>query len=193
MKKKAKIREGLGLVRFLLVFSSLSPVFLLWAIKGVEGISDKIWIPVCLIAFFFPSFLLWVLLKWNKRDGNYRTIKIHTAKDQREHLLTYLFAILIPLFGVNFGGYRDLISILVALSFILFLFWHMHLHYMNLFFAIFGYKIFTVKVVSDAADPSRLATYVVLSKNDHLTEGIIFTGWRIGGKILVEREKDDQQ
>ncbi|MCZ0814332.1 hypothetical protein N5A93_19105 [Roseovarius sp. EGI FJ00037] len=148
MTRKTKIKESLGGVRFLLVWSSLSPVFLLWAIRGVEKIPDKIWLPACLAIFLLPTILLWLFFRRAKRQENDKTITVHSAKDQREHLLTYLFAMLIPLFDANLGGYRDLIAIFVALLFVLFLFWHMRLHYMNLFFAMCGYRIFTVEAVS---------------------------------------------
>lgn len=195
MTGKAKIQEGLGGVRFLLVWSSLSPVFLLWAIRGVEKIPDKIWVPSCIVIFLLPTILLWLFFRRAKRQENDKTITVHSAKDQREHLLTYLFAMLIPLFDANLGGYRDLIAIFVALLFVLFLFWHMRLHYMNLFFAMCGYRIFTVEAVSgtEAADGDspRLVTYAVLSKRHNLASGKPLKGWRLGGNVLVDQATDD--
>ena len=129
------------------------------------------------------------------RQQNDKTITVHSAKDQREHLLTYLFAMLIPLFDANLGGYRDLIAIFVALLFVLFLFWHMRLHYMNLLFAMFGYRIFTVEAVSGTetadSDSSRLVTYAVLSKRHNLAAGKPLKGWRLGGNVLVDQASDD--
>lgn len=195
MTKRANIQEGLGGVRFLLVWSSLSPVFLLWAIRGVERVSDGMWIPTCLLLFLFPTILLWVFFNRAKRQENNKTITICSAKDQREHLLTYLFAMLIPLFDVNLGGYRDLTAVAIALLFVIFLFWHMRLHYMNLFFAMYGYRIFTVEAVSGTdpgdGDNPRLVTYAVLSKRHNLTSGKPLTGWRLGGNVLVDRATDD--
>lgn len=195
MPGKVKIQEGLGGVRFLLVWSSLSPVFLLWAIRGVESIPDKIWVPACIAIVLLPTILLGLFFRRAKRQENDKTITVHSAKDQREHLLTYLFAMLIPLFDANLGGYRDLISIFVALLFVLFLFWHMRLHYMNLFFAMCGYRIFTVEAVSgtDPADDAspRLVTYAVLSKRHNLTSGRPLKGWRLGGNVLVDQAIDD--
>jgi hypothetical protein len=142
MAEKVKIQEGLSGVRFILVWSSLSPVFLLWAIRGVDKIPDEIWVPTCLILFLLPTLLLWGFFELAKHRKNDKTITVQSAKDQREHLLTYLFAMLIPLFDAGLGGYRDLIAVFVTLLFVLFLFWHMQLHYMNLFFAMGGYRIF---------------------------------------------------
>jgi len=189
-----KVEEGLGGVRFLLVWSSLSPVFLLWAIRGVEAIPDKVWVPACIAIFLLPTILLWMFFRRAKQQKNYKTITIHSAKDQREHLLTYLFAMLIPLFDANLGGYRDLLAIFMALLFVLFLFWHMRLHYMNLFFAMCGYRIFTVEAVSGtqaAGGRPRLVTYAVLSKRHHLESGASLKGWRLGGNVLVDQVTDD--
>ncbi|MCF3628489.1 hypothetical protein RJ527_10450 [Thalassospiraceae bacterium LMO-SO8] len=195
MTGKAKIQEGLGSVRFLLVWSSLSPVFLLWAIRGVEKVPDIIWIPACVMLFLLPTILLWMFFRRAKRQENYKTITIHSSKDQREHLLTYLFAMLIPLFDANLGGYRDLVAIFVALLFVLFLFWHMRLHYMNLFFAMYGYRIFTVEAVSGTnladGDNPRFATYAILSKRHNLDAGKPLKGWRLGGNVLVDQATDD--
>jgi hypothetical protein len=194
MAEKVNLQEGLGAVRFVLVWSSLSPVFLLWAIRGVEKIPDNIWIPVCITLFLLPTFLLWCFLKLAKHQQNQKTITVQSAKDQREHLLTYLFAMLIPLFDANLGGYRDLISVFVALLFVVFLFWHMRLHYMNLFFAMLGYRIFTVEVVSGTKPEDRasqrLVTYAVLSKRHNLSTGEPLTGWRLGGNVLVDQAND---
>lgn len=182
-------------MRFLLVWSSLSPVFLLWAIRGVEKIPDNIWIPACIALFLFPTIALWWFFKRARKQQNDKTITVHTAKDQREHLLTYLFAMLIPLFDANLGGYRDLIAIFVALLFVLFLFWHMRLHYMNLFFAMRGYRIFTVEARSGTEpmnrDRPKLSTYAILSKRHNLPDGESLTGWRLGGNVLVDQATDD--
>jgi hypothetical protein len=195
VEKTAKIREGLGVVRLLLVWSSLSPVFLLWAIRGVNQIPDIIWAPACLTIFALPNLILWAFFSRAKRNKNEQTITIKSSKDQREHLLTYLFAMLIPLFDANLDGYRDLTAVFAAFLFILFLFWHMRLHYMNLFFAMFGYRIFTVEALSgtkpDSGGTARLVTFAVLSKRHNLEVDDSLKGWRLGGNVLVHQVTDD--
>jgi hypothetical protein len=195
MTERLKIQDGLGGVRFILVWSSLSPVFLLWAIRGVDKVPDKIWVPACLILFLLPTLLLWGFFELAKHRQNDKTITVQSARDQREHLLTYLFAMLIPLFDASLGGHRDVIAVFVALLFVLFLFWHMRLHYMNLFFAMCGYRIFTVEAVSgtepERRDNQRLVTYAVLSRRHDLPAGGPLKGWRLGGNVLVDHADDD--
>jgi hypothetical protein len=189
-----RVREGLGLVRLILVWSSLSPVFILWAIRGVETVPDYVWVPICLTLFALPSAILYAIFKRSKKSKNEKTITVESARDQREHLLTYLFAMLIPLFDANLSGYRDLAAISLAFIFVVFLFWHMKLHYMNLVFAIAGYKIFTVETrvgtTTQDRDRNRLVTYAVISKKDHISENDQVTGYRLGGNVLFDEREE---
>ncbi|TBZ72476.1 hypothetical protein [Rhizobium leguminosarum] len=187
--------EGLEITRFILVWSSLSPVFVLWAIRGVAAISDLYWIPVCLVLFLLPSLILWWILRQARNSENTKTILISSAKDQREHLLTYLFAMLIPLFDANTDEIRDLTAVSLALVFVMFLFWHMRLHYMNLFFALWGYRIFTVeaKIGTTETDRKRerFVTYAVISRRHFIPDDDTITGYRLGGRVLFDKASDD--
>ncbi|RWO81035.1 hypothetical protein [Mesorhizobium sp.] len=195
MGSKSVTSEGLGLVRFILVWSSLSPVFLLWALRGVEPISDRFWIPICTALFLLPTVILICIFRRARASQNEKTIVISASRDQREHLLTYLFAMLIPLFQASLTGLRDIVAISVAFLFIMFLFWHMRLHYMNLIFALWGYRIFTVEARGGTTekdrDTGRLVTYAVISRRHYLVDGEPLTGYRLGGSVLVDRANDD--
>ncbi|WP_108398373.1 hypothetical protein [Devosia submarina] len=188
------VHEGLGFVRFVLVWSSLSPVFLLWSIRGVDAVADYIWIPLCLLFFALPSAILLIIFWRSRSSKNVKTVEIETARDQREHLLTYLFAMLIPLFDANLGGMRDVVAVAFALLFVMFLFWHMRLHYMNLIFALCGYRIYTVEakpgIGGQERQSSRMGTYVVISKRQYLPESSALTGYRLGGNVLVDEAND---
>ncbi|MDY8111092.1 hypothetical protein U0C82_18370 [Fulvimarina sp. 2208YS6-2-32] len=118
--KAGDVQEGLGFVRFVLVWSSLSPVFLLWAIRGVDAVVDWVWVPACVALFALPSALLAFILYRARKSENLKTIAVHEAWDQREHLLTYLFAMLIPLFDANLGGLRDILAVGCAILFVMF-------------------------------------------------------------------------
>lgn len=182
------VNEGLGFIRFVLVWSSLSPVFLLWAIRGVEAIPDRFWIPACLTLFVLPTAIIYLYFRRAKRSDNVKTIDIDESHDQREHLLTYLFAMLIPLFDVNLGGIRDILAVAFALSLVIFLFWYMRLHYMNLIFAIWRYRIYTVEAKVGTADQPK--TFVVISRRHHLSKDATVTGYRLGGNVLVDKNDD---
>jgi hypothetical protein len=188
------VNEGLGFVRLILVWSSLSPVFLLWSIRGIDAVDDAVWIPACLTLFVLPTAILYLIFRRARKSENVKTIDVVSARDQREHLLTYLFAMLIPLFDVNLGGVRDIFAVSFALAFVMFLFWHMRLHYMNLIFAIWGYRIYTVeaKIGTKERDREqiRLMTFAVISRRHYLPDGSALTGYRLGGNVLVDKDDD---
>ena len=182
-------------MRLILVWSSLSPVFLLWAIRGIDKIDDQYWIPACLMMFAIPTIILVFIKHHQTRIDNSQTIKIIRVREEREHLLTYLFAMLIPLFDANLEGWRDLMAVAAAFIFVLLLFWHMRLHYMNLYFALMGFRIFTVEVelstTLDCRERKTITTYAVLSKRSYIPENEPLTGIRLGGDVLIDKDEDD--
>ncbi|WP_176247537.1 hypothetical protein [Mesorhizobium australicum] len=145
--------------------------------------------------FLLPNLMLWWILRQARKAENTKTIHISSAKDQREHLLTYLFAMLIPLFDANTDGMRDIIAVSIAFIFVMFLFWHMRLHYMNLFFAVWGYRIFTVeaKIGTTEMDRkrNRFVTYAVISRRHFIPDDDALTGYRVGGRVLFDKAEDD--
>lgn len=177
------------------MWSSLSPVFLLWAIRGIDKIDDKYWIPACLAMFTIPTAILVLARRYQTKIDNSQTISVVRVREEREHLLTYLFAMLIPLFDANLEGWRDLTAVATAFLFVLLLFWHMRLHYMNLYFALRGYRIFTVEVELSTTANNRarktLTTYAVLSKRHCIPEGETLTGIRLGGDVLIDKDEND--
>jgi hypothetical protein len=52
----------------------------------------------------------------------------------RDHISVYLFAMLLPFYSEAIDTWRDLGATFAARAFIVFLFWHLNLHYMNLLF-----------------------------------------------------------
>ena len=110
--------SGLPVARFLMVMGSLSPLFVLWAIRGTREIPDKWWGSFCLACVIIPNLTLYWRWHIAHARNDHRVIIVLSARDQSEHLLVYLFAMLIPLFGVDLGGTRDIVAVLVAFAFI---------------------------------------------------------------------------
>ncbi|MCT8003013.1 hypothetical protein NZL82_14120 [Sphingomonas sanguinis] len=113
------------------------------------------------------------------------------AEDPKDHILTYLFAMLIPLFQSNVDDKRQLSVAIVAFIMVMFLFWHMRLHYMNFVFALFGYSIFTVKADAgaDTLGPKPTDTWVIISRRSAISDGEMLTGYRLGGLVLADKAK----
>ena len=75
-------REGLKTARLLMVLSSLSPLFVLWAIRGNRLIPNAYFTSACVLLAFLPSAFLWwrvcraqeIMIDANLRPGPRRII-----------------------------------------------------------------------------------------------------------------------
>jgi hypothetical protein len=180
---------GLRIARLLMVVSSLSPLFVLWAIRGTRSVPDTWWIAGCVALVVLPNAALYWRWRVAHRRGDQRTIFVGSARDQSEHLLVYLFAMLIPLYDANLGEPRDVAAVVAAFVFVSLLFWHMNLHYMNLLFAVFGYRVFTVVPLtgSSADAPPSDRSVVVLSKRHVFPPATQLTLVRLSDTVFVEK------
>ncbi|MFP3637101.1 hypothetical protein, partial [Bacillus sp. SIMBA_033] len=58
----------------------------------------------------------------------------------------------LAMYGASVGSIRELIAVILAFVLVVMLFWFSNLHYLNVFFAILGYRTFTVvRRVSDGS------------------------------------------
>lgn len=154
------MKESLGFTRLMMVIASLSPFFLLSAIKGSKIIGDELLIGICISLITIPNLVLYLRIRSARKALDKKSFTVTKFSDNREHLLVYLFAVLVPLYQANLDTWREIGLILVVLSFVVFLFMHLNLHYMNFVFALWKYKIYTVET---AEVPKRIA---LLSKRD---------------------------
>jgi hypothetical protein len=181
--------RGLPLARLLMVIGSLAPLFLLWALRGAF-VSDRWWVPLCLTLAVVPNLVLIWRWRISRRRNDHRIIIVGTARDQSEHLLVYLFAMLLPLYAANLTSGRELASVAAAFIFIVFLFWHMNLHYMNIAFAMCGYRAYTIEM---RARPGTEPVSVVLLSKRHsppLPDTSI-DGFRLSDTVYVEKDASD--
>lgn len=163
--------EGLKLARLFMVVSSIAPLFVLWAIRGTKLVPDKWFIASCAAVVFLPYLFLWLRIKAAIRHQEKRELVIGSAEDHRDHLLVYLFAMLLPFYPVDLGQWREFAATIAALGLIVFMFWHLNLHYMNLFFALRGYRVFTVYAPDDDNRVSGRIGQVLISRRIVLSPG----------------------
>ncbi|MCK5245144.1 MAG: hypothetical protein KAJ90_07730, partial [Desulfobacterales bacterium] len=104
----------------------------------------------------------------------------------RNHLLVYLFAILLPFYTADLGTYRDLAAALAAVGFIVFLFWHLNLHYMNLLFAVFGYRVFTVNPPTDNNPLTGLVSQVLITRRPLVLPGEHLVVYGLSDTVTLE-------
>lgn len=179
-------QEGMRAARLLMVLSSISPLFVIWAIRGTSLVADKYFISFCAAMVGLPTgFLAW-RLRTARKLRETRELIVGNAEDHREHLLVYLFAIMLPFYAADFSSWREFSAAVGALCFIIFLFWHLNLHYMNLFFAVAGYRVFTVQPPLDDNPLSGRSSYVLITRRVLLCPGDKLTAYRISNTVYFE-------
>ena len=116
-------------------------------------------------------------------------LTVGTSDDHRHHILVYLFAMLLPFYSEDLESWRSLSAALAALAFIVFLFWHLNLHYMNLAFAVLGYRVF---MIYPSPDGNRLAGkthHTVITRRVSLSPGDQLIAYRLSDTVYVEDEE----
>jgi hypothetical protein len=178
--------EGLKVARLLMVLSSVSPLFVLWAIRGSKLLPDRYLLTFCGVMIILPNLFLWLRIRTAQKLGEKRELAIGSAEDHRDHLLVYLFAMLLPFYPIDTGTWRDLAALLSALGFVVFLFWHLNLHYMNLMFAIRGYRVFTISPPEDNNPLSGRTSQVLITPRVALLSGDRIVAYRLSDTVYFE-------
>ena len=179
-----------------MVISSFSPLFILWAILGFGGVGAVEIFPEryfrigCILLATIPTLILLQRVHIAKKHSDIQELIVDTAEDHRGHLLVYFFAMLLPLYQQEIDTYRDLIATLITLSFIVFLFWHLNLHYLNIFFAIFNYWVFTVSVQSEENLHSGRDDIVLFTLSPSFPPKTTVIAYRMSNSIFLERRNE---
>jgi len=180
--------EGLKAARLLMVLSSVSPLFILWAIRGNGLIADRWFIGFCTFMVVVPNAFLWLRIWTAKRQADKRELVVGGADDHRDHVLVYLFAILLPFYSESLNCWRDLGATAAALVFIVFLFWHLNLHYMNLLFAARDLRVFTVYPPADDNPLTGRTRQVLITRRVSLAPGDRVIALRLSNTVFLEDE-----
>lgn len=188
MTTAASDGEGLKTARLLMVLSSISPLFILWAIRGNSLIPDHWFIGFCALMVVVPNVFLWLRIRIARKQADKRELTVGTADDHRDHILVYLFAMLLPFYSEDLGTWRDLGATAAALAFIVFLFWHLNLHYMNLVFAARGLRVFTVYPPADGNPMTGKARHAVITRRVSLAPGDRIIAYRLSDTVYLEAE-----
>lgn len=180
-------KEGLQFLRLIMVLSSMAPLFVLWAVRGTGPVPDYYFLPVCLGLAVIPTLLLCSRIQTARRVNDCQVKTVHRADDHRDHILVYLFSMLLPFYTVNLNDWREFSATGVALLFIIFLFWHLNMHYMNLIFAVRGYRVFTV--TPDPTDKfGSKSPFVILTKRSSLPDGTQLQTYRLSDTVFIEKQ-----
>lgn len=172
--------------RLLIVLSSISPLFIIWAIRGNSLINDRSFVAFCVFMVIVPNVFLWLRIRTARQLEEKREIIVGTSEDHRDHLLMYLFAMLLPFYTANLETWREFSAAVAALGFIIFMFWHLNLHYMNVFFAVLGYRVYTLYPPKDNNPLTGRASQVLITRRVVLCEGDRLTAYRLSDTVYLE-------
>ena len=181
-------REGFGFGKFILVLSSMGPLFALWGIKGATAIPDLYLIPACTIMIALPLAFLWWRVRTAKRNNDTRQLVIERVEGYGHHILTYIFAMLLPFYRQDIATLRDVLAISAALLFVVIIFWSLNLHYINIVFVLRGYRTYLVHPPDDGNPFSGTQAHILVTRRSSLRTDESIVAYRISNTFLLERE-----
>lgn len=182
------IHEGFGAARLLMVISSMSPLFVLWGARGSRLIPDHYLLTACGLAVILPNAFLWLRVRTAKRLHEKRELSVGSAEDHRDHVLVYLFAMLLPFYPIDLASIRDLVALILALLFIIFIFVYLNLHYTNPMFALLGYRVFTIYPPQDINPITGRAANVLVTRRPAMDSGERVIAYRLSDTVYLEVE-----
>ena len=181
-----RVPAGDKLVRLCMVLCGLAPLFVLMAVRG-NGVVPEVWFASgCVALIALPLAVLVVRLDSAFKSDEPLVLVVGDVEDNRSHLISYLFATLLPFYRGPLSSPGDLVALLVALAFIIFLFWHLNLHYMNVALAVFGYRIYTVSPTGLENPYSSRQPMVLITRRKYLASGDRVRCYRLSETLRLE-------
>lgn len=171
-------------MRLMLVLACMAPLFILMAIRGVGTVPWEIYFPGFLALALIPNAYLAIRIWVAVRNNDRKIIRVTSTTDNREQLITYVFAMLLPLFQAAVATEQDLYAAGAALLFVIFIFGHMELYYMNFFFALGGYRVLSIRPDPGSGDQS--VAHVLITKRSRIA-GADITPIRVTDFLLFDR------
>jgi flagellar biogenesis protein FliO len=93
---------------------------------------------------------------------------------------------LLPFYSVNIDTIRDFSGHIAAIAFIVFLFWHLNMHYMNIFWALKGYRVYTLSPNETGNPLSGRSQVVLITKRSHIVQGEKIQAHRLSKTVYLE-------
>ncbi len=109
------------------------------------------------------------------------------TEDKTNYVLSYLVAMFLPFYQGDPMSYRDLLATGTALSLIVFIFYRLELHYLNVGLAFFKYQAFSVAPPSDGNQYTRQDSFILITKRKVLKPGETYMVWRVTDTVYLEK------
>jgi len=175
--------DGLKSLRFLMLISSLAPVFILLAIKG-SNFTNENWNKCffyTLIVIVFLSFAPLILRYFLAKDEIVNKRVTGDIIPCSQEYSGYILSIALPLCQNSVANLRELSFLVSLLVFIFMIFYMFNLYYLNILFYMLGYRLY--KVI-----PSKSHSYVIITKkakNELISQNI--RTMRLTNSLFLER------
>lgn len=178
--------EAFAVMRLLLVLSSFAPLFVLWGVKGSTLLPDTYFIPLCASLALGPTWILQRRIRTARENPDQHELTLGPIKDQSQYLIGYLFAILLPFYRPSLEDWRDFSALWLALAFIVFLFWNLRLHHLNIIFRLMRYRIYSVTPRDNQDELGRGGDWILLTRRQAVREGLEVTALRITDSMFID-------
>ncbi len=189
-RERRRRREGFRFGRLVMVLSSISPLFVLWGIKGASAVPDLYLIPSCVFAVVVPALFVWWRVRTAKRDKDSRELTVGSVEGYGHHVLTYIFAMLLPFYRQDIATLRDVLAMGAALAFVIVIFWNLNLHYINLAFILGRYRTYVVHPPADGNPHSGIDDFILVTRRTSIRTGEGIIAYRISDKFYLESREE---
>lgn len=181
------VKQRLTLARAMMVMSSLSPLFVLWGIRGTALVPEPYFLFLCVALVTVPTGLVLLRMRRAVLDCDRRELDVGRFDDHRDQVLVCLLAMLLPFYAEDIDNPRLLASSVAGVGFVGVLFYRLNLHYMNLWFVLCGYHVFSIQSTSSSPLAGRLR-YSLISRRSTLDPGSTITAYRLSDTVFWERD-----
>ena len=188
-QSRPRAREGLRIARFLMVLSSLAPLFILWAISGIKLFPHEYVAIGAGTLGVIPTLFLLYRFHTAKKEHDKQPLTIEATEDHRGYVLTYLFAILLPFYRDTIDTYFEFAAMLTALVIVVCLFLHLNYHYINLLFAFRGYRVVMVHPEPMGGRYARTTSFAIITRRNNLQPGEVISAYRLSNTVYVEEDQ----
>jgi hypothetical protein len=180
-------REPFKFLRLIFVIATLTPLFVMWTIKGSAVIPNSILILSSAAIIIISNGI--IFFRWHIAIKQKQIVEaiVQKSTDHTEHLVVYLLAVFLAIYSSTTGTMREVFATLFAVALIILLFWFSRLHYLNLVFATMGYKTFTVTRKHPDNNFNKTTKVVVLSKRDQINPEEKITCYRLSHDLWIEK------
>lgn len=178
-----------GFLTFQFTLSSLSPLFVLWLILRNPVPFNRFWFDIiCMAMITIPNGV--ILLRWRiQTHHNNRTqITVTQFDDKSPDVIAYLLMLFFPFYTFQLDTLPRFSAVAAAFVSVVILLWRLEMYYMNLWFAIFNYRIYKVHGRQDANTFDRSQPYTVISRRRFIVPGDQIEVVRLSDSIVIERQ-----